>query len=198
MSTAQSLNESQVFNLTDLAIHADRARRFRVIENNIYRAVGGALIVIGGYFFLAPPPGSIPIHSFGPLIFMFIGAVILVHGSWIVRKLGPSARRLVLTRETISLEQIPRHEAVRLDLRSRDFRLEIHDFRGIRAANPMSRSRGYEVILHPSRGPETAVPREALTAILARAEALGMHVNRREVPIGAGAPMIVTTIRPAD
>lgn len=183
------------FDLTDLAVRADRARRFRIIQSNFVRAFGAVLVVVGAYFFLYPPAGSIPPHSSGPLLFIAIGAIVVGYGSWIIYRLGPSARRLVISRDFLSLEDIPGRKSVRLLWNQPGFRLDIHDFREIRNADPQSKSRGYEFVLHPSRGPETAVPMRAVDAIIEQAERHGLQVGRRSVSVGAKAPMIVVSIQ---
>jgi len=190
-------DDPRVFDLTDLARRANRARRFRRVASNAVRGIGVALILIGVYFFLAPPPGSLPAYSSGPLLFIGLGVVIAGYASWVVRGLGPSPRRLVLSRSAVCFEDIPGRPPVRVSWNRHRLRLDLYDFREIRKAKPESRSTGYEFLVRPSGGPEAAIPREAYEAILQLAEEGGLRVSRRSVPSGAGAPMLVTTIRSA-
>ena len=183
------------FDLTNLAANADRARRPRVWQATLVLGVGIALIGIGACFLIAPPVGSIPPYSSGPAIFIAVGIVLAGAGFWVRSGLGPSPRRLFLTESSIDLAKIPHRSNLRIRWDRPGFKMEIHDFREIRTADPRSRSKGYEIILHPPRGPETAVPREALEAITQIAESRGMAMTTREVSIGAKAPMIVISIR---
>ncbi len=187
----------QSFDLGNLAKSADRARRFRVAQGIFVLALGAALITLGGFFFFAPPAATLSRYSTGPLIFMLMGGVIVAAGTWEVTRLGPSARRLIVTPQWLALEDIPRNEPVRLEWKRGNFKLDIHDFRDIRKADPKSQSRGYDIVLHPPRGPETAIPSSAYDAILLEANVQGLSLSQRAVNIGAKAPMIVTTIRSA-
>jgi hypothetical protein len=183
------------FDLTELALLADRARRFRRVASNSILGVGFALILIGSYFFFGPPPGSIPAYSSGPILFIAIGVIIVGYASWVVRGLGPSPRRLVLSRSSVSFEDIPGRPPICVDWNRHGLRLDLYDLREIRKAKPESRSRGYEFLVQPSGGPEAAIPPEAYEAIIQVAEEHGLQVSKRSVPSGAGAPMLITTIR---
>ena len=195
MSTGGPVQPSQTFDLSNLAESADRARRFRVAQSRFVRGLGLALMLVGALFYVAPPAATLPRYSSGPLIFIVIGPIVFAAGYWVSVNLGPSARRLIVSAEGISLENIPRRPPVRLEWEQTGFRLEIHDFRDIRKADPKSRSHGYEIVLHLPRGPETAIPPSAYEAILRGANVRGLRLNQRPVKIGARAPMIVTTIR---
>lgn len=185
------------FDLTELALRADRARRFRRAASTSIRGIGIALVLIGAYFFFAPPDGSIPAYSLGPFLFIALGVIIVGYSSWVVRGLGPSPRRLVLTRSSVSFEDIPGRPPIRMSWNRHRLRLDLYDLREIRKAKPESRSRGYEFLVQPEGGPEAAISPEAYEAIIQAAEEHGLHVSKRSVPSGAGAPMLVTTIRSA-
>jgi len=183
------------FDLTNLAANADRARRPRVWQATFVFVVGIALIVIGAYFLTAPPAGSIPPYSSGPAIFIAGGVVLAGAGFWVRSGLGPSPRRLIVSEGSIDFADIPGHSNIRVRWEDSVFRLDIHDFREIRGADPKSRGRGYDFLIQSGHGPEAAVSLEAVEAILRIAESRGMDVSKRRVSIGAKAPEVLTSIR---
>jgi hypothetical protein len=65
------------FDLTDLADRADAARRFRALLSSAQVGLGVVIATVGAYFYLAPPPKSLPPFSTGPLLFVFIGVVLM-------------------------------------------------------------------------------------------------------------------------
>jgi hypothetical protein len=195
MPPGSSIIAFQSFDLTDLAVRADRARRFRIGLVDALRVIGFALAAIGVYFFVAPPVGSIPPYSTGPASFIGIGAVLVILATWVRAGLGPSARRLVLSRTHLSFEEIPGRKSVRVEWKDPRFKLEIDDYRQIRNADPNSKLQGCDLVISSGRWPETAVPLEAVEAILRIAEQLGLRVSRRTMAIGAKAPLHLVTIR---
>ncbi|MGA3023031.1 MAG: hypothetical protein ABSE66_09600 [Thermoplasmata archaeon] len=174
------------FDLTQLAENADRARRGRRRTVMTGGVIGVALVAIEAYFYFAPPPGAIPPHSFGPLLFILLGLVIFGYAWFVVLVLGPSARKLVVTSAHLSFESIPGRSSVRIEWNQPRFRLDIYDLRSRHAKGSDTPPRGYGFIVEPGGGPKTAVPLEARDLILQLACGDGMRMNQRTVPTGAG------------
>jgi hypothetical protein len=188
---------SQTFDLSALASHADRARRFRLGLNRAQFALGLALVVIGGYFFFAPPPASTPRYSVGPALFIAIGIVLAAVAAWVHTGLTASPRRLVISNKGLLFDNIPGRKSLHVEWERPRLKLDLYDMREIRRVNPKSRSRGYDFLIQAGGGPETAIPQEAFDAIIRTAAENRLAVSSRKVPSGAGPPMVLTTIRPA-
>ena len=166
MPTEDSGGSRWEFGLDSLAESADRARRGRRVYTNAVRGVGGALVVVGLFFFAEPPHGSIPRYSSGPLLFLVIGVSLLAYGSWVLAtRLGPSARRLVLTSKGASFGAIPDRSPVWVSWIERGLSLEIYDLRRRHERGTNVLPVGYDFIVEPKGGPKTTVPLEAVEAI---------------------------------
>lgn len=183
------------FDLTDLAEKADVARRFRARLSFAQVGLGVALVVVGAYFYVTPPPQSIPRFSVGPLLFVLIGAILTGVASWVRSSLGPSPRRLEVSQEELVFSSIPHRLPLRIDWKQPALKLEIYDLRQTKVAGQATRRRGYDFLIQAAGGPETAVPLSAYETIVRIAEGHGLRITRRDVPSGAGGPMVVTTIR---
>jgi hypothetical protein len=195
MDHGTSFQAPQTFDLTALAVHADRARRFRVRMNFAQISLGVALVALGAYFLLLPPPGAIPPFSTGPAIVIAIGALLVGVASWVRSSLGSSPRKLIVSGRGVVFDDIPRRKPLRLDWSDPHLKLDLYDMREIRRRNPKSQSKGYDFLIQVGGGPEAAVPEEAFNAIVVTARSQGLSLTAKSVPSGAGAPMLLTTIR---
>jgi hypothetical protein len=186
---------SQTFDLSELAIRADRARRVRVWMTEMIRAVGAFFAAVALYFFLDPPAGSIPQFSIGPLTLLGVGVSVAGFATWTRASLGRSPRRLVVSSKSVTFEDVPGRRPIEAAWSQPSFSLDLYDMREIRKADPASQSRGYDFLARLKGSPEAAIPLEAFDTIIRMSEQKGLSVKRRPVQIGARAPMFVTSVR---
>jgi hypothetical protein len=154
------------FDLVALARNQDHVRRQTVMVINVYRAVGLVMALISAYFFLIPPAGGIAPHSILPLGWLIVGIFLVIVTTLQVPMVGPAPRRLVVTRGSVTFEDIPGRNPLTVVAGASRLRLVFTDYVNANRQLGKGRTREYDYTVRAGRGPETPVPREAYDALL--------------------------------
>jgi hypothetical protein len=174
--------ETGVFSAGESAPQWDAQKRRRSYGIWLFTSIGILMVASGIYLLILAFPSHIPYFLSGPVLLFVLGPAIIMVGMWALSGLGPSARTVVVSRELLSLRDIPGRPSVERSWSDPGLRFKLEDLRGLPEVFRSSKTRRpCDYTLTIPGGPETPIPAEAYSAILAEAERHTLRVSRRTI-----------------